>query len=90
MRLLCLGMDGADYGLVGELLEKGRLPTLAGIIRDGAYGPLRSTLPAATPTAWSSFLTGLNPARHGIFNFSTNANRAPSRLESARSRSGVP
>jgi predicted AlkP superfamily phosphohydrolase/phosphomutase len=90
MRVLCLGMDGADYGLVGELLEHGRLPTLAGIIRDGAYGPLRSTVPAATPTAWSSFLTGLNPARHGIFNFSTNANRAPSRLESARSRSGVP
>jgi predicted AlkP superfamily phosphohydrolase/phosphomutase len=90
MRVLCLGMDGADYGLVGELLEQGRLPTLAGIIRDGAYGPLRSTVPAATPTAWSSFLTGLNPARHGIFNFSTNANRAPSRLESARSRSGVP
>ncbi len=90
MRVLCLGMDGADHGLVGELLEQGRLPTLAGIIGSGAYGPLRSTLPAATPTAWSTFLTGLNPARHGIFNFSTNANRAPSRVESARSRSGTP
>jgi predicted AlkP superfamily phosphohydrolase/phosphomutase len=90
MRVLCLGMDGADFGLVGDLLEQGRLPTLAGVIRDGAYGPLRSTLPAATPTAWSSFLTGLNPAGHGIFNFSTNANRAPSRVESARSRAGAP
>ena len=45
MRVLCLGMDGADHGLVGELLEQGRLPTLAGIVRDGAYGPLRSTFP---------------------------------------------
>jgi predicted AlkP superfamily phosphohydrolase/phosphomutase len=90
MRVLCLGMDGADHELVGELLAQGRLPTLAGIVRDGAFGPLRSTLPAVTPTAWSSFLTGLNPARHGIFNFSTNANRAPSRVESARSRAGVP
>ncbi|HEY3766843.1 MAG TPA: alkaline phosphatase family protein, partial [Gaiellales bacterium] len=90
MRVLCLGMDGADHGLVGELLEQGRLPVLASVIRDGAYGPLRSTYPAATPTAWSSFLTGLNPARHGIFNFSTNANRAPSRVESARSRAGTP
>ncbi len=80
MRVLCLGMDGADYGLVGELLEQGRLPTLAGIIRDGAYGPLRSTVPAATPTAWSSFLTGLNPAGHGIFNFSTNPNRGTQKL----------
>jgi predicted AlkP superfamily phosphohydrolase/phosphomutase len=90
MRVLCLGMDGADHGLVNELIEQGRLPTLAGIVRDGAYGPLRSTVPAVTPTAWSTFLTGLNPARHGIFNFSTNANRGQSRLESARSRSGVP
>jgi predicted AlkP superfamily phosphohydrolase/phosphomutase len=90
MRVLCLGMDGADPELVDALLAQGKLPTLAGLIRQGAWGRLRSTLPAATPTAWSSFLTGLNPAAHGIFNFSTNANRAPSRLESARSRGGVP
>jgi predicted AlkP superfamily phosphohydrolase/phosphomutase len=90
MRVLCLGMDGADPELVGRLLDEGRLPTLAGIVRDGAYGHLRSTLPAATPTAWSTFVTGLNPARHGIFNFSTNANRAQSRVESGRSRAGTP
>jgi predicted AlkP superfamily phosphohydrolase/phosphomutase len=90
MRVLCLGMDGADPELVGQLLDEGRLPTLAGIVRDGAYGHLRSTLPAATPTAWSTFVTGLNPARHGIFNFSTNANRAQSRVESGRSRAGTP
>ena len=90
MRVLCLGMDGADPELVGQLLDEGRLPTLAGIVRDGAYGRLRSTLPAATPTAWSTFVTGLNPARHGIFNFSTNANRAQSRVESGRSRAGTP
>jgi len=83
-------MDGADPELVGRLLDEGRLPTLAGIVRDGAYGRLRSTLPAATPTAWSTFVTGLNPARHGIFNFSTNANRAQSRVESGRSRAGMP
>jgi predicted AlkP superfamily phosphohydrolase/phosphomutase len=90
MRVLCLGMDGADPELVGRLLDEGRLPTLAGIVANGAYGHLRSTLPAATPTAWSTFVTGLNPARHGIFNFSTNANRAPSRVESGRSRAGTP
>ena len=90
MRVLVLGLDGADHELVERLLAEGRLPTLARLRRDGAYGPLRSTIPAVTPTAWSSFLTGLNPAGHGIFNFTTNPNRSPSRVESAASRSGTP
>ena len=90
MRVLCLGLDGADYDLVRRLLEGDRLPTLARLARDGAFGPLRSTVPAVTPTAWSSFLTGLNPAGHGIFNFSTNPNRGTQRVESAASRAGTP
>ena len=90
MRVLVLGLDGADRDLVDRLLAEGRLPTLARLVRDGAYGPLRSTIPAVTPTAWSSFLTGLNPAGHGIFNFSSNPNRGRSRVESAASRSGAP
>lgn len=90
MRVLCLGLDGADYDLVRDLLARGRLPTLGRLAREGAFGPLRSTIPAVTPTAWSSFLTGLNPAGHGIFNFSTNPNRSPQRVESAASRAGTP
>ncbi len=90
MRALCLGLDGADHELVNRLLGEGRLPTIGRLSREGAYGPLRSTIPAVTPTAWSSFLTGLNPAGHGIFNFSTNPNRSPQRVESARSRDGAP
>lgn len=90
MRLLCLGLDGADYDLTRRLLAEGRLPTLAGLAERGAFGPLRSTIPAVTPTAWSTFLTGLNPAGHGIFNFSANPNRGRQRVESAASRGGTP
>ena len=90
MRALVLGMDGADHDLVRSLLAQGRLPTVARLAREGCFGPLRSTIPAITPTAWSSFLTGLNPAGHGIFNFSTNPNRGTHRLESAASRGGAP
>jgi predicted AlkP superfamily phosphohydrolase/phosphomutase len=90
VRVLALGLDGADFDLVNRLLAEGRLPTIARLAREGAYGPLRSTVPAVTPTAWSSFLTGLNPAGHGIFNFSTNPNRGTQRVESARSRAGAP
>jgi len=90
MRVLCLGLDGADYDLVRELLAQGRLPTLARLSREGTFGALRSTIPAFTPTAWSSFLTGLNPAGHGIFAFTSNPNRGGGRLENAASRAGAP
>ena len=90
MRVLCLGLDGADYDLVRDLLAQGKLPTLSRLSREGAFGPLRSTVPPLTPVAWSSFLTGLNPGSHGIFGFSANPHRAASRLESAANRAGVP
>ena len=90
MRVLCFGLDGADYDLVRELLAQGKLPTLSRLSREGAFGPLRSTTPPLTPVAWSSFLTGLNPGSHGIFGFSANPHRAASRLESAANRHGVP
>ena len=90
MRVLCFGLDGADYDLVQDLLAQGKLPTLSRLSRDGAFGPLRSTIPPLTPVAWSSFLTGLNPGGHGIFGFSANPQRAVMRLESAANRAGVP
>jgi predicted AlkP superfamily phosphohydrolase/phosphomutase len=90
MRVLCFGLDGADYDLVRELMAQGRLPTLSRLSREGVFGPLRSTIPPLTPVAWSSFLTGLNPGSHGIFGFSANPQRAVLRLESAANRAGVP
>jgi predicted AlkP superfamily phosphohydrolase/phosphomutase len=89
-RVLCLGLDGADHALVRDLVAQGRLPTIARLARQGTFGALRSTIPAVTPTAWSTFLTGLNPGGHGIFNFTTNANRATQRVENAASRGGTP
>jgi predicted AlkP superfamily phosphohydrolase/phosphomutase len=90
VRVLALAFDGADYDLVQRWMGEGRLPTISRLAREGAFGPLRSTIPAFTPTAWSSFLTGLNPGRHGIFNFTTNPNRGRQKLESAASRAGTP
>jgi predicted AlkP superfamily phosphohydrolase/phosphomutase len=90
VRVLALAFDGADYELVRRWMGEGRLPTISRLAREGAFGPLRSTIPAFTPTAWSSFLTGLNPGRHGIFNFTTNPNRGTQKLESAASRAGTP
>jgi predicted AlkP superfamily phosphohydrolase/phosphomutase len=43
------------------------MPFLAKLVAAGAAGPLRSTLPPVTAPAWSSFSTGKNPGKHGLF-----------------------
>jgi len=68
-RVLIVGLDGATFDVVLPLVEKGRLPVIARLIEGGAWGDLLSTRPPLSPVAWSSFLTGKNPGRHGVFAF---------------------
>jgi predicted AlkP superfamily phosphohydrolase/phosphomutase len=51
------------------MLARGELENLAKIRAAGSYSHLRTTYPAQTPVAWSSFATGTNPGGHGIFDF---------------------
>ena len=51
------------------MLSRNDLPNLARIRQSGTYTRLRTTYPAQTPVAWSSFATGGNPGTHGIFDF---------------------
>lgn len=51
------------------MAARGELPTFARLMVEGAWGPLRSTVPPVSPQAWSSFLTGVWPGQHGIFGF---------------------
>ena len=68
-RVLVVGLDGATFDLLLPWLEEGFLPHIAGIWSRGAYGPLRSTIPPITASAWASFQTGMNPGKHGLFDF---------------------
>ncbi len=67
--LLIIGLDGATWALLDPWIEQGRLPHLARLRRNSLWGPLASTIPAATLPSWSTFMTGVNPGRHGIFDF---------------------
>ncbi len=68
-KLLVFGMDSADWRVLQPLIDAGRVPTLARVLREGAHGDLQSTIHPHSPTAWSTFLTGMNPGQHGIFDF---------------------
>jgi predicted AlkP superfamily phosphohydrolase/phosphomutase len=67
--LLILGLDGATLDLVEPWAADGTLPNLARLLREGAWGRLASTVPAATLPSWTTFMTGVNPGRHGVFDF---------------------
>ncbi|MCS6952972.1 MAG: alkaline phosphatase family protein [Bryobacterales bacterium] len=68
-KLIFLGLDGFDAARTERLLAEGKLPHLARLRELGGYRRLRTTFPSLSPVAWSTFATGVNPARHNIFDF---------------------
>jgi predicted AlkP superfamily phosphohydrolase/phosphomutase len=68
-RVFMVGWDGATFDLIRPWVAEGKLPTIARLMQQGVHGPLRSTLPPWTFPAWTSFMTGKNPGKHGIFDF---------------------
>ncbi len=74
-RVVIVGLDGAEPTLVEKYMAEGKLPHLARLGEQGCYMRLGTTLPALTPVAWSSFLTGTNPGKHNIFDFLTRDKR---------------
>lgn len=68
-RVIVLGFDGLDYGLTADLMAAGKLPGLARLAGTRGVAPLTTTVPPQSPVAWSTFITGLDPGGHGIFDF---------------------
>ena len=68
-KVIVIGLDGLEPSIVEAMLRRGELPNLARIQTSGGYTRLKTTYPAQTPVAWSSFATGTNPGGHGIFDF---------------------
>lgn len=77
-RVIVLGFDGMDYRITRDLMAQGRMPNFSRLAESGSFAPLASTMPPQSPVAWSSFLTGLDPGGHGIFDF---VHRDPATLE---------
>jgi len=69
LKIIVLGLDGASPMLIEEWIDQ--LPTLRTIKARGALGRTMPPTPAQTPVAWTTFMTGKNPGKHGIFSFAT-------------------
>src|SRR5690348_4039861 len=68
-KAIFLGLDGLDPGLTERFMAEGKLPNFSRLASEGSYRRLRTTFPALSPVAWSTFATGVNPAKHNIFDF---------------------
>ena len=67
--LVILGFDGADPDLPQRWTSEGKLPNIQRLAQSGTVQSLGTTDPPESPVAWASFATGLNPGKHGIFDF---------------------
>jgi predicted AlkP superfamily phosphohydrolase/phosphomutase len=68
-KVIVIGLDGADWRLLEPWIQDKKLPTIAKLVSEGVTGKLRSTIRPESSVAWSSFSTGVNPGKHGVFGF---------------------
>jgi len=68
-KVVVIGPDGTPLSLVKGLIERGELPNFARLFEEGSVRPMTSAIPAVSSVAWSSFMTGKNPGKHGIYGF---------------------
>ncbi len=64
-----VGIDGASWEFLDPLIERGILPNLGRIKRDGAHGTLRSIDCYVSPPAWTTMLSGYLPKKTGVYSF---------------------
>jgi predicted AlkP superfamily phosphohydrolase/phosphomutase len=70
METLLVGIDAACAPVLSDLAGmNAEIPTLRGLLEEGASGPLESQIPPWTASAWPSLFTGTNPGKHGVFSF---------------------
>ncbi len=68
-RVVVIALDGATFDLIEPWAAAGYLPHLRTLLEHGAWARLESTQPPITGAAWTSFQTGVQPGRHGLFDW---------------------
>ena len=68
-KVLILGLDGMDPGLVNRFRAEGRMPNMDKYIQRGSSAKdliMLGGVPTITPPMWTTLATGATPATHGI------------------------
>lgn len=68
-KIVIVGLDGGTWKNLMPLVKSGKMPFLGKLLKRSSYGVLESTIPSITSTAWTTFQTSVNLAKHGICGF---------------------
>ncbi len=68
-KVMIIGLDGVPLNTIQRWMKAGQLPTLQRLAQEGTVGQLLSTIPPTSGPSWSSFATGMNPGKTGIYDF---------------------
>lgn len=66
-KVIVLGVDGMDPDFVERHWDA--LPNLNALRTRGSFQRLATTDPPQSPVAWTTFMTGLSPDKHGVYDF---------------------
>src|SRR5712692_6106869 len=68
-RVVVVGVNGMELDVIRPLLLKGEMPNLARVIKNGAYGKLRTVSAPNCPRVYSTIFTSTKPEEHGVTGF---------------------
>ena len=68
-KALIIGLDGVPYTLMTKFIADGIMPNTAALVKTGTLRRMTTSLPEVSSVAWTTFMTGVNPGKHGIYGF---------------------
>jgi predicted AlkP superfamily phosphohydrolase/phosphomutase/Tfp pilus assembly protein PilF len=76
-RVAIFAIDGADWELLSELSNDGRIPNIRALAQGGTTGSMQTIQPMVSPLVWTTLATGLPPDRHGVIDFVDRTTKRP-------------
>jgi len=68
-RVALIGLDGVSYDQIIDLSSNGLLPNITKLMEEGSLSRMKTSSPSISPVSWTSCITGVNPASHGMFGY---------------------
>jgi predicted AlkP superfamily phosphohydrolase/phosphomutase/Tfp pilus assembly protein PilF len=76
-RVAIFAIDGADWDLLSELANDGRIPNIKALSQGGTTASPQTIQPTIGPMLWTTVATGLPPDRHGVLDFNDLTRHVP-------------
>ena len=67
--VVVIGVNGMELDIIRPLILEGKMPNLARVIKNGAYGKLRTVSAPNCPRVYTTIATSTRPEEHGITGF---------------------